>query len=64
MQLLDARGVNCMAYTRAKRVPAEAGMAFPEMTKRSLVDIVIGKDNEKWLLQHMCDSRSFILPTL
>jgi hypothetical protein len=51
--------------TKARKVPAEARAAFPEMTTRllkahlaeGLIDRVIGKDNEKWLPQCVRDSQ-------
>jgi hypothetical protein len=35
-QLIKARGVNYTVYSEARRVPAEAGALFPEMTKKAL----------------------------
>ncbi len=62
--VIKARGVNYTVYMEARRVPVEAATVFLKMTKRALkahqmedqVDMVIGKDNGKWLPQHVCDS--------
>jgi hypothetical protein len=58
VQLIEVRGVNFTAYVK------EAATVFPEMTKRSLrahqteglVDMVSGRDIERWLPQYMRDS--------
>jgi hypothetical protein len=55
MQLIVARGVEYTAFTEAKKGPAKAQAAFPEMSKKALkahqegglVNMVVGLDNLK-----------------
>jgi hypothetical protein len=62
-QLIEAKSVDYIVYSAAARVPKEAAMLFPEMTEEALKAHqtagqinIIGRNNGRWLTQHVCDS--------
>jgi hypothetical protein len=62
---LKARGVTCTAYAGKKKVPRGAAALFPEMEGEAamahqvagMVDLIIGKDQQKWQPRKVCDSQ-------
>ncbi len=62
---LKARGVTCTAYAEKKKVPRGAAALFPEMEGEAskahqvagMVDLIIGKDQQKWQPRKVCDSQ-------
>jgi hypothetical protein len=61
---LKARGVGYTIYAGERKVPSKADALVPEMERKALkahqaagmVDLVIGKDNQRWQPQKVCDS--------
>jgi hypothetical protein len=62
---LKARGVEYTVYAGKRKVPHGAAALFPEMEGKAskahqaagMVDLIIGKDQQKWQPQKVCDSR-------
>jgi hypothetical protein len=62
---LKARGVGYTVYAGRKKVPHGAAVLFPEMEGKAskahqaagMVDLVIGKDQQKWQPPKVCDSQ-------
>ncbi len=62
---LKARGVEYTAYAGKRKVPHGAAALFPEMEGKAskahqaagMVDLIIGKDQQKWQPQKVCNSR-------
>ncbi len=62
---LKARGVGYKVYAGRKKVPRGAAALFPEMEGKAskahqaagMVDLVIGKDQQKWQPRKVCDSQ-------
>jgi hypothetical protein len=61
---LKARGVEYTAYAGERKVPHGAAALFPEMEGKAsrahqaagMVDLIIGKNQQKWQPQKVCDS--------
>jgi hypothetical protein len=64
VHLLKARGVDYTIYAKERKVPPTAAALFPEMEGRAsrahqaagMVDLIVGKDNNRWQPQKVCDS--------
>ncbi len=63
-RLLKARGVDYTIYARERKVPPKAAALFPEMEGKAsrahqgagMVNLIVGKDNQRWQPQKVCDS--------
>ncbi len=63
--MAQGQGVTCTAYAEKKKVPRGAAALFPEMEGEAskahqvagMVDLIIGKDQQKWQPRKVCDSQ-------